>query len=140
VEKYFSPQRTQRTQRMDENELSNKIVGAAIEVHRTLGPGLLESTYEECLCHELSLNQIPFERQVIMPVVYKGNRLECGYRADVVVDKKVILELKSVAEVQPIHKAQLLTYLKLSGLKLGLLLNFNVLLMKDGINRFVKGL
>ncbi|MCZ7402214.1 MAG: GxxExxY protein [Candidatus Methanoperedens sp.] len=125
---------------MDENELSNKIVGAAIEVHRTLGPGLLESTYEECLCHELALNQIPFERQVIMPVVYKGNRLECGYRADIVVDNKVILELKSVADVQPIHKAQLLTYLKLSGLKLGLLLNFNVLLMKDGINRFVKGL
>jgi len=125
---------------MDENELSNKIVGAAIEVHRTLGPGLLESTYEECLCHELSLNQIPFERQVIMSVVYKGNRLECGYRADIVVDNKVILELKSVVDVQPIHKAQLLTYLKLSGLKLGLLLNFNVLLMKDGINRFVKGL
>lgn len=125
---------------MDENELSNKIVGAAIEVHRTLGPGLLESTYEECLCHELALNQIPFERQVIMPVVYKGNRLECGYRADIVVDNKVILELKSVADVQPIHKAQLLTYLKLSGLKLGLLLNFNVVLMKDGINRFVKGL
>jgi GxxExxY protein len=140
VEKTFSPQRTQRTQRMDENELSNKIVGAAIEVHRTLGPGLLESTYEECLCHELSLNQIPFERQVIMPVVYKGNRLECGYRADIVVDNKVILELKSVADVQPIHKAQLLTYLKLSGLKLGLLLNFNAVLMKDGIKRFVKDL
>ena len=125
---------------MDENELSNKIVGAAIEVHRSLGPGLLESTYEECLCHELSLNQIPFDRQVVMPVVYKGIQLDCGYRVDIIVDKKVILELKSVAEIQPIHKAQLLTYLKLSGLKLGLLLNFNVLLMKDGINRFVKGL
>ncbi|MFZ3383615.1 MAG: GxxExxY protein [Candidatus Methanoperedens sp.] len=125
---------------MDENELSNKIVGAAIEVHRTLGPGLLESTYEGCLCHELALNQIPFERQALLPVIYKGIRLDCGYRVDIIVDNKVILELKSVAEVQPIHKAQLLTYLKLSGIKLGLLLNFNVLLMKDGINRFVKGL
>lgn len=125
---------------MDENELSNKIIGAAIEVHRSMGPGLLESTYEECLCHELSINRIPFERQVIMPVDYKGNRLDCGYRIDIIVDKKVILELKSVKEVHPIHKAQLLTYLKLSGLKLGLLLNFNVVLMKDGINRFVKGL
>ncbi len=103
---------------MDENELSNKIVGAAIEVHRSLGPGLLESTYEECLCHELSLEQIPFERQAILPVVYKGNQLDCGYRVDIIVDRKVILELKSVAELLPIHKAQLLTYLKLSGLKL----------------------
>lgn len=125
---------------MDENELSNKIVGSAIEVHRELGPGLLESTYEECLCHELSLNQIPFERQATLPVVYKGVRLDCGYRVDIIVDKKVILELKSVAEIQPIHRAQLLTYLKLSGLKLGMLLNFNVLLMKDGINRFVNNL
>ena len=125
---------------MDENEFSNKIVGAAIEIHRSLGPGLLESTYEECLCHELSINGIPFERQVIMPVDYKGNRLDCGYRVDIIVDKKVILELKSVAEVHPIHKAQLLTYLMLSGLKLGLLLNFNVLMMKDGINRFARGL
>ncbi|VVB87108.1 PD-(D/E)XK nuclease superfamily protein [uncultured archaeon] len=125
---------------MDENELSNKIIGAAIEVHRSLGPGLLESTYEECLCHELSLSQIPFERQVGLPVVYKGNQLDCGYRIDMIVDKKVILELKSVSEVQPIHKAQLLTYMKLSGLKLGLLLNFNVMLMKDGIERFAKGL
>ncbi len=125
---------------MDENELSNRIVGAAIEVHRTLGPGLLESTYEECLCHELSLHQIPFVRQAQMPVVYKEIRLDCGYRVDMIVDKKVILELKSVAEVQPIHKAQLLTYLKLSGLKLGMLLNFNVQLMKDGIIRYVNNL
>ncbi len=125
---------------MDENELSNKIVGAAIEVHRSLGPGLLESTYEECLCHELFLNQIPFERQAALPVVYKGIRLDCGYRVDIIVDRKVILELKSLADILPIHKAQLLTYLKLSGLKLGLLLNFNVMLMKDGINRFVNGL
>ncbi len=127
---------------MDENELSNLIVGAAaIKVHRALGPGLLESTYEECLCHELSINQIPFQRQEPMPVVYKGIQLDCGYRVDIVVDNKVILELKSVAEIQPIHKAQLLTYLKLSGLKLGmLLLNFNGQFMKDGINRFVNNL
>ncbi len=125
---------------MDENELSNLIVGAAIEVHRALGPGLLESTYEECLCHELSIYQIPFQRHAPMPVVYKGIRLDCGYRVDIIVDNKVILELKSVAEIQPIHKAQLLTYLKLSGLKLGILLNFNVQLMKDGINRFVNNL
>ena len=125
---------------MDENELSKKIVGAAIEVHRTLGPGLLESTYEECLGHELFLNQIPFERQAELPVVYKGIRLDCVYRVDIIVDGKVVLGLKSVADIQPIQKAELLTFLKLSGLKLGLLLNFNVVLMKDGINRFVNGL
>ncbi|NJD76830.1 MAG: GxxExxY protein [Candidatus Methanoperedens sp.] len=125
---------------MDENELSKLIVGAAIEVHRSLGPGLLESSYEECLCHELSLREISFQRQAPMPVVYKGIRLDCGYRVDIIVDKKVIIELKSVADVQPIHKAQLLTYLKLSGLKLGILMNFNVQLMKDGINRFVNNL
>jgi len=123
---------------MDENELSNKIVGAAIEVHKTLGPGLLESTYEGCLCHELALNQIPFERQASLPVIYKGIRLDCGYRVDM--DNKVILELKSVVDVQPIHKAQLLTYLKLSGLKLGLLRNFNVVLMKDGIKKPLRSL
>ena len=125
---------------MDENELSNRIIGAAIEVHRSLGAGLLESTYEECLCHELSLNEIPFKRQAPMAVVYKGIQLDCGYRTDIIVDEKVILELKSVAEIQPIHKAQLLTYLKLSGLKLGMLLNFNVPLMKDGIFRFANDL
>lgn len=125
---------------MDENQLSYQIVGAAIEVHRLLGPGLLESTYEECLCYELSLNKIPFERQVPMHVTYKDIQLDCGYRIDILVDKKVILELKSVAEIHPIHRAQLLTYLKLSGLKLGMLLNFNVQLMKDGIDRFVNNL
>ena len=125
---------------MNEDELSNLIIGKAIEVHRLLGPGLLESTYEECLCYELSLNNIAFERQAPMTVVYKGIQLDCGYRADIIVNKKVILELKSVSDIQPIHKAQLLTYLKLSGLKLGILLNFNVQLMKDGINRFVNNL
>ena len=125
---------------MDENELSGKIIGAAIEVHKILGAGLLESTYEECLCREFSIDNINFEKQVQIPVLYKGIQLNCGYRADIIVDKKVILELKAVASIDPIHEAQMLTYLKLSGLKLGLLLNFNVPLMKDGIRRFVNKL
>jgi GxxExxY protein len=125
---------------MDENELSNRIIGVAIEVHRVLGAGLLESAYEDCLCHEFSINNIYFERQVQIPVLYKGIQLNCGYRADIIVDKKVIVELKSVAAIEPIHEAQMLTYLKLSGLKLGLLLNFNVPLMKNGIKRFVNNL
>ena len=125
---------------MDENELSGKIIGAAIEVHRILGAGLLESAYEECLCHEFSINNIPFERQVQIPVLYKGIKLDCCYRADIIVDKKVIVELKSIAAIEPIHEAQMLTYLKLSGLKLGLLLNFNVPLMKAGIKRLVNNL
>ncbi|MCX9026430.1 MAG: GxxExxY protein [Candidatus Methanoperedens sp.] len=125
---------------MDENELSGKIIGAAIEVHKILGAGLLESAYEECLCREFSIGNINFEKQVQIPVLYKGIQLNCGYRADIIVDKKVILELKAVASIDPIHEAQMLTYLKLSGLKLGLLLNFNVPLMKDGIRRFVNKL
>jgi GxxExxY protein len=132
--------KTQRTQRMDENELSGKIIGAAIEVHKILGAGLLESAYEECLCREFSIGNINFEKQVQIPVLYKGIQLNCGYRADIIVDKKVILELKAVASIDPIHEAQMLTYLKLSGLKLGLLFNFNVPLMKDGIRRFVNKL
>ena len=116
------------------------IIYCKVGHYRLLEPGLLESTYEECLCYELSLKKIPFERQAPMHVVYKGIQLDCGYRIDILVDKKVILELKSVAEIQPIHRAQLLTYLKLSGLKLGMLLNFNVQLMKDGINKFVNNL
>ncbi len=125
---------------MDENELSGKIIGAAIEVHKILGAGLLESAYEECLCREFSIGNINFEKQVQIPVLYKGIQLNCGYRADIIVDKKVILELKAVASIDPIHEAQMLTYLKLSGLKLGLLFNFNVPLMKDGIRRFVNKL
>ncbi len=125
---------------MDENELSGGVIGAAIEVHRILGAGLLESAYEECLSHEFAINNIPSERQVQIPVLYKGLKLDCCYRADIIVDKKVIVELKSVAAIEPIHEAQMLTYLKLSGLKLGLLLNFNVPLMKDGIKRIVNNL
>ena len=122
------------------NQLSSKIIGAAIEVHKTLGPGLLESAYEECLCHELSIQGLLFEKQKPLSVDYKGKKLDCGYRMDIVVEKEVIIELKSCEKVEPIHKAQLLTYLKLSGLNLGLILNFNVPLMRDGIVRIVNEL
>lgn len=123
-----------------ENTISNQVVGAAIEVHRHLGPGLLESAYEECLCHELKLRGLSFDRQKELSVCYKDSRLDCGYRLDVVVEGAVILELKSVKKLEPIHEAQLLTYLKLSDLKLGLLLNFNVPLMRNGIQRIVNNL
>ncbi len=125
---------------LDINTLSSKIIGAAIEVHKTLGPGLLESAYEECLCHEFSLRGLSFERQKPLPVDYKGKNLDCGYRLDIVVEKAIIIELKSCEKIEPIHKAQLLTYLKLSGINLGLLLNFNVPVMRDGIARIVNEL
>ena len=119
------------------DELSNLIIGAAIEVHRILGPGLLESAYEQCLCHELTLKDISFERQKPLPVTYKGISLDCGYRLDILVEKLVIVELKTVEHIGPIHEAQLLTYLKLSELWLGLLVNFNVPVLRDGIRRIV---
>jgi len=122
---------------MDINKLSNKIIGAAIEVHKTLGPGLLESAYEQCLCHELNLRILSFERQKELPVVYKQIKLDCGYRLDIVVEETIILELKSCEKIEPIHKAQLLTYLKLSGISLGLILNFNMPTMREGIVRLV---
>lgn len=122
---------------MDINQLSSKIIGSAIEVHKALGPGLLESSYQKCLCHELRLRGISFEDEKQLPLVYKGEKLECGYRLDIVVDNAIIVELKSCEKLEPIYKAQLLTYLKLSGLKLGLLLNFNVPPMRDGIVRVV---
>ena len=125
---------------MDINELSNKIIGAAIEVHKALGPGLLESAYEECMCHELTLRSLSYERQKPLPIIFKRKKLDCGYRLDIVVEKTIILELKSCEKIEPIHKAQLLTYLKLSGLHLGLLLNFNTALMRDGIVRIVNEL
>ncbi len=125
---------------MDINELSGKIIGAAIEVHKTLGPGLLESAYEQCLCHEFRLRGLFSESQKPLPVIYKGKALDCGYRLDVVVENRIIIELKSCKRIEPIHKAQLLTYLTLSGLKLGLLLNFNVPAMRDGIVRMVNNL
>ena len=116
-------------------EVTDVILGADIEVHKALGPGLLESAYEECLCHELSLLGMSYERQVPLPVVYKGVRLDCGDRLDVVVNDVVILELKSIEKVLPVHEAQLLTYLRLSNKKVGLLINFNTAALKDGIVR-----
>ena len=122
------------------NELTDAIIGAAMEVHRTLGPGLLESTYEMCLCRELSIRGITFERQVPIPVEYKGVKLDCGYRADIVVDETILIEIKAVDSVLSIHDAQLLSYLKLGGWKIGLLINFNVDLLKHGLRRRVLGL
>ena len=125
---------------MDINELSSKFIGAAIEVHKSLGPGLLESAYEECICHEIGFGGLSYERQKSLPLTYRGLQLDCGYRLDVVVENAIILELKSCEAIEPIHKAQLLTYLKLSGLSLGLVLNFNVPLMRDGVVRVVNKL
>ena len=133
----FSPQRRRG---MRENTLSEKIIGAAIEVHRNLGPGLLESAYEECLCYELKKTGCSFRRQMNLPVVYKDIRLDCGYRLDIVVEDLVIVEVKAVDALLPIHEAQLLTYLKLADKKLGLLLNFNVPVLKNGITRIVNNL
>ena len=120
--------------------LTEQVIGACIEVHRTLGPGLLESAYEECLCHELSLRKIRFERQVPLPVQYKAVKLDCGYRMDLVIEKRIVIELKTVESLLPIHEAQLLTYLKLSGIKCGLLVNFHVPLLKSGLKRIVNEL
>ena len=119
-------------------ELPEVLIGAAIEVHRVLGPGLLESTYEECLCFELRALGLSFERQRALPVIYKSVRLDCSYFMDVVVDGRVLLELKSVAALLPIHEAQLLTYLRLSGLDIGLLVNFNTPKLSHGLRRLVR--
>jgi len=121
----------------DINNLTSQIIGAAIDIHKALGPGLLESVYEECLCHELNLRKIVFDRQVPIPVTYKNVKLDCGYRLDILVENSVILEIKSCDSLSPIHEAQLLTYLKLTGVEIGLLINFNVLVLKDGIKRIV---
>lgn len=123
-----------------EDKFSKEIIGAAIEVHRNLGPGLLESAYEECLCRELVIRGLTFERQKPLPLSYKGIKLDCGYRLDIVVEGLVILELKAVDRIEPIHEAQLLTYLKLAKLKLGILINFNVPVLKNGIKRIVNRL
>ncbi|MBF0430585.1 MAG: GxxExxY protein [Fibrobacteria bacterium] len=123
-----------------EDILSKEIIGAAIEVHKSIGPGLLESAYEKCLCREFELRNIPFQHQYVLPVEYKGVSVECGYRIDLIVDNKIIVELKAVENIEPIHKAQLLTYLRLANLKLGLLINFNVTLLKKGIMRIVNNL
>jgi GxxExxY protein len=118
--------------------LTEQVIGAAIEVHRVLGPGLLESAYEECLCHEFHLRGISFERQKPLPVAYKEIKLDCGYRLDLIVENKVILEIKCVEHILPVHEAQLLTYLKMTGTRVGLILNFNVpTLVRGGIVRKV---
>jgi GxxExxY protein len=121
---------------MTDNELTHGIIGAAIEVHRCLGPGLLESCYEECLARELQLRSLAFERQKAVPVVYKDVKLECGYRIDLLVDGRIVVELKAIEAIAPVHEAIVLTYLRLSGCKIGLLINFNVAVLKDGIRRF----
>jgi len=124
----------------DINQVSRTIIGAAIDVHRTLGPGLLESAYEQCLAHEFGLRHIPFERQKPLPVDYKGVRLDCGYRLDFLVAGIVVVEVKAIEALLPIHRAQLLSYLKLGGWKLGLLINFHAPLLREGIKRVVLGL
>ncbi|HEY3341566.1 MAG TPA: GxxExxY protein [Anaerolineae bacterium] len=126
-------------QAADLNLISSAVIGAAIEVHRVLGPGLLESAYEECLCKELTIRHVPFERQRFLPVEYKGIQVDCGYRLDFLVRELVIVELKAVDVLLPIHEAQLMTYLKLGGWHLGLLINFNVDVLKHGIKRRVWG-
>ena len=125
---------------MIENEISEKIIGCAIQVHRELGPGLLESSYEECLYYELFKSGLYVEKQKPLPLIYKEVKLDCGYRIDLIVENKVIIEVKSVEALNDIHLAQVLTYLKLSKCKLGLLMNFNVLLLKNGIKRIVNKL
>ena len=143
--KRFTTERTEITEITEKkivaaenrDPLTDKVIGLAIEVHRSLGPGLLESAYEECLCYEFTQRAIQFERQVPLAIRYKEVRLDCGYRLDIVVERSLILEIKSVEQLQRLHDAQLLTYLKLSGIHTGLLLNFNVLLMKEGIKRLV---
>lgn len=119
------------------DELTHRVIGCAIEVHRFLGPGLLESSYQHCLSRELELNGIEHVCELPLPIEYKGVSLDCGYRIDILVSNELILELKSVRKIDPIHEAQILTYLKLSGIKKGLLMNFNALKLTDGIKRFV---
>ncbi len=121
----------------ERDSLTESVIGLAIEVHRALGPGLLESAYQECLCYELKTNGIAYGRQVALPVIYKSVKLDCGYRMDLVVDDQLVVELKTVEKILPIHEAQLLTYLRLSGIRTGLLLNFNTAVLKNGIKRMV---
>jgi GxxExxY protein len=122
---------------MPDNEITDKIIGAAIEVHRHLGPGLMESAYEECLSYELGLIGLAFERQVHLPIAYKGLKLDCSYRMDLVVEGRVVVEIKAIEGLLPIHTAQLLTYLKSSGKQIGLLINFNETVLKRGLKRIV---
>jgi GxxExxY protein len=122
---------------MTDKQLTHEIIGAAIAVHKEFGPGLLEVVYEECLCYEVTARRIAFKRQQPIPVVYKGAKLDCGYRADIVVLSRVIVEIKAIASIAPVHDAVMLTYLRLSGCKIGLLINFYSPVLKDGIKRYV---
>lgn len=122
---------------LEDENLTHRVIGCAMEVHRELGPGLLESAYEACLAQELTLNSLQFRAQVPLPVSYKGVNIDCGYRLDLVVEDTVLLELKSVEKLLPIHDSQVLSYLKLSELRIGLLMNFNSIRLKDGIKRFI---
>lgn len=126
-----------RNEVLNVNKTTEAIIGAAIEVHRHLGPGLLESAYEECLCEELFLRKLLFKRQIVLPVVYKGKKLDIGYRIDLLVNDEVVVELKTVESILPIHEAQTLTYMRLGGWQVGLILNFNVTILKNGIKRLV---
>ena len=119
------------------DDLSYAVIGCALEVHKLLGPGLLESTYEQCLAHELTMNGILFKLQQPLPVIYKDIKLDCGYRIDLLIENKLIVELKSVEAVKAIHEAQLLTYMKLANISIGLMINFNVQNLKEGIKRYV---
>jgi GxxExxY protein len=121
------------------NELTRTVIGAAMDVHRSLGPGLLESAYQQCLCRELEMRRIPFEHEKPLPLEYKGIRCECGYRLDLLVAGSLVVEVKSVEALAPIHEAQLLTYLRLGGWRVGLLINFNVPILKQGIPRKILG-
>jgi GxxExxY protein len=122
---------------MSTNELTQAIIGAAIEVHRALGPGLLESAYLACLCRELELRGIPFDKEFKLPVSYKGEEIDCGYRVDILVDNRVVVELKAVEGIERVHEAQLLTYMRLGEWNVGLIINFNVPVLKEGIRRRV---
>ena len=124
---------------MSENEIATKVIGLAIEVHRALGPGLLENAYEECLFYKINNSGLRAEKQKPMPLVYEGVKLECGYRIDIVVENKLVIEVKSVDAVHPIHLAQTLTYLRLGDYRLALLINFNVEMLRDGIRRVING-
>ncbi len=133
---FFTTEDTESAEEIRRDPFTEKVIGCAIEVHRTLGPGLLESTYQKCLAYELNKAGISFELEQAMPITYKGVLLDCGYRVDVLVDNQLILELKAVEQIKGIHKAQLMTYMKLARIKTGLLINFNVTKLTDGIQRF----
>lgn len=133
---FLTTEHTEPTEKEEFNSLTGKIIGAAIDIHRALGPGLLESAYEACFIYELRLRKLKVENQKAMPIFYKDVMLDCGYRADLIIEEQVIVEIKSVTNLASIHEAQLLSYLKLSNCTIGLLINFNVKLLKEGIRRF----